>query len=203
MERTTFLWGLVSFTWTNCFILFLNWISNGQSCQYVLVYNFTSMNTTSHKLYFCVACSSNFNISEPTFHLIITSHLTVSQLELCSCWIPTNISDSQSVNISLLEVIQSSNNQGVFVRNLSDLDLYILFNTPWASITVGLMSSNVWNISWHPDLSRFYLHCGMEETGRPGIIYVIGYWVFCHLSEYEIGSIVKQIPAIVCIAFWN
>jgi len=42
------------------------------------------------------------------------------------------MSDSQSLNTSLLEVMISSKNERVFSRGLSDLTLQIIFDALWA-----------------------------------------------------------------------
>jgi hypothetical protein len=64
-------------------------------------------------------------------------HLTVSQLELHSLQLRTAMPDSQSINTSLLEVMISSKNELVFIRDFNDLTLQIIFDAWWASMTVG------------------------------------------------------------------
>jgi len=51
--------------------------------------------------------------------------------------IPTGISDSKSLNTSLLEAMISSKNECVFIRDLSDLTLQIIFDALWASMNVA------------------------------------------------------------------
>jgi len=45
--------------------------------------------------------------------------------------------DTQSLNTSLLEVMISWKNERVFIRDLSDLTLQIIFDAWWASMNVG------------------------------------------------------------------
>jgi hypothetical protein len=47
------------------------------------------------------------------------------------------MSETQSLNTSLLEVMISSKNERDFIRDLSDLTLQIIFNAWWASMKVG------------------------------------------------------------------
>jgi hypothetical protein len=54
---------------------------------------------------------------------------TVIQLELHSNQIPNAMPDSKSINTSLLEVMISSKIEPVFIRDLNDLTLQIIFDT--------------------------------------------------------------------------
>ena len=54
--------GALTYTATYCIVLHWNWIFNGQSFQYVLVYHFTTMHAMPHRAYFFVARSSRVNI---------------------------------------------------------------------------------------------------------------------------------------------
>jgi len=47
------------------------------------------------------------------------------------------MSVSKSSNTSLFEVMISSKNEHVFIRDLSDLTLQIIINPWWASMNVG------------------------------------------------------------------
>jgi len=137
------------------------------------------------------------------FYLTILLLLTVLQLELRSFQIPTTMLDSQSINPSLLEVMISSKNEQVFICDLSDLTLQIIFNTWWASMNVGSKHPMVWNDSWHASLWRFHLHCGIEETGSPGIICIICHQVLRHPSDHETSCMGKQLLAKAHIAKLN
>jgi hypothetical protein len=103
------------------------------------------------------------------------------------------MSDKQSVNTSLLEVLISSQNEQVFVRDLSNLALQIIIDTWWASINVGSKRPISWNKSRHAPCWQFYLHCGIEETGSPGIICIICHHVLGHPSEHGTSSMGKQL----------
>ena len=54
------------------------------------------------------------------------------------------MSDTLSLNTSLLEVMISSKNERVFIRDLSDLTSQIIFDAWWASMDVG----SKWPIAW-------------------------------------------------------
>jgi hypothetical protein len=68
------------------------------------------------------------------------------------------MSDSQSLNTSLLEVMISSKNERVFIRDLSNLTLQIIFDAWWASMNIGSKRPIAWNNSRHAPSWRFYLH---------------------------------------------
>jgi hypothetical protein len=87
----------------------------------------------------------------------------------------------------------SCKNERVFVRDLSDLTLQILFDAWWASMNVGSMLSVVWNNSRHAPSWRFYLQCGIEETGCPGIICIVCHQVLRHPSEHGTSSMGKHL----------
>jgi len=105
------------------------------------------------------------------------------------------MSDTQSLNISLLEVMISSKNKGVFIRDLSDLTLPIIFDAWWASMNVGSKRPIAWKNSRHAPSWRFYLHCGIEETGSPGIICIVCHQVLHHPSEHGTSSMGKHLLA--------
>jgi hypothetical protein len=77
------------------------------------------------------------------------------------------------LNTSLLDVMISFQNERVFIRDLSDLTLQIFFDAWWASMNVGLKQTISSNTSGHVPSWRFYLHCGIEETGSPRIICMV------------------------------
>jgi len=52
-------------------------------------------------------------------------------------------------------------------------------------------------------LWRFYLHCGIEEAGNPGIICIVCHWVLHHSSEPGTSSMGKHLLAKVHIAKLN
>jgi len=87
----------------------------------------------------------------------------------------------------------SSKNECVLIRDLNDLTLQIIFNDWWASMNVGLIRSIARNNSRHASSSWFYLYCGIEETGSPGIICIIYHHVRRHQSEHGNSSMGKHL----------
>jgi hypothetical protein len=57
------------------------------------------------------------------------------------------MSDAQSWNTSLLQVMITSKNECVFIRDLSDLTVQIIFNAWWASMNVVIKRPVDWNNS--------------------------------------------------------
>jgi hypothetical protein len=113
------------------------------------------------------------------------------------------MSESQALNTSLLEVMISSKNECVFIHAVSDLTLQIIFDAWWASINVGSMGPIVWNNSRHAPSWRFYLHCGMEENGCPGIICIGWHEVLRHPSAHGTSSMGKHLLGKAHIAKLN
>jgi hypothetical protein len=97
----------------------------------------------------------------------------------------------------------SSNNEHVFVRDLSDLSLQIIFNAWRASINLGLKWPIAWINSSHVPSWRLYLHCGIEESGCPGMICIICHQVLHHPSEHGTSSMGKHLLANAHIAMLN
>jgi len=113
------------------------------------------------------------------------------------------MSDSQSRNISLPEVMISSKNERVFIRDWNDLTLHIIFDAWWASMNGGSKRSIAWKNSRHAPSWRFYLHCGIEKTGSPGIICIVRHQVLRHPSEHGTNSMGKHLLAKAHIAKLN
>jgi len=113
------------------------------------------------------------------------------------------MSDSQSLNTSLPEVMISSKDERVFVRDLSDLTLQIIFDACWASMNIGSKRPIAWNNSRHAPSWRFYLHCGLVENGSPGIICIVCHQVLRHPSEHGTSSMGKHLLAKAHIAKLN
>jgi hypothetical protein len=63
-----------------------------------------------------------------------------------------------------------------------------MFNAWSASMNVGSKHPVAGNNSWHAPSYQFYLHCGSEETGSPGIIGIICHQVLRHPSDYATSS---------------
>jgi hypothetical protein len=96
-----------------------------------------------------------------------------------------------------------SKSECAFIRNLSDLILQIMFDAWWASMNAGSKQPIAWNNSRHAPLSRYYLHCGIEETGSPGITCIVCHQVLRHPSEYGTSSMGKHLVAKDHIATLN
>jgi hypothetical protein len=113
------------------------------------------------------------------------------------------MSDTESLNASLLEVMISSKNERVFVHDWSDVTLQIIFDGWWASMNVCSKRPIAGKNSTHVPSWRVYLHFGIEETGSPGIICIICHQVFRHPSEHETSSMGKHLLAKAHIAKLN
>jgi hypothetical protein len=107
------------------------------------------------------------------------------------------------LNTSLLEVRISSKNDRVFIRDLSDLTLQIIFDAWWASMNICLKRPIASNNSRHAPSWQFYLHCGIEETGSPGIEFIVCQQVRRDPSEHGTSSIGKHLLAKAHIAMSN
>jgi len=105
------------------------------------------------------------------------------------------MSDSKSLNTSLLENMISSKNEPVFICDLSDVTLQIISDAWWASMNVNSKRTIARNNSRHAASWRCYLHCGIEETGSPGIICIVFHQVLRHPSEPGTSSMGKQLLA--------
>jgi hypothetical protein len=105
------------------------------------------------------------------------------------------MSDSQSLNTSLLEVIISSKNERVFIHDLSDLTLQIILDAWWPSTNVDSKGPITCNNFRHTPSWRFYLHCGIEATGSPGIICIVCHRILHHPSEHGTSSMGKHLLA--------
>jgi len=81
-----------------------------------------------------------------------------------------------------------SQNECVFIRDMSDLTVQIILNAWWASMNVGSKLPMAWINSRHVASWWFDLHCGVEETGSPGMICIICHHVLCHPSEHGTSS---------------
>jgi len=114
------------------------------------------------------------------------------------------MSDTESLHTLLLEVMISSKNQHVFIRDWSDLTLQIIFNAWGASINVGSKRPIAWNNSRHASSWRFYLLCGIEEPGSPAsFICIISHQVLRHPSEHGTSSMGKHLQVKAHIAKLN
>jgi len=113
------------------------------------------------------------------------------------------MSDTQSWNTSLLKVMISSKNEHIYIGDLSDLTLQIIFDACWTSLNEGLKRPIAWNNSRHVQSWQFYSHCGIEDTGSPGIICIVCHEVLCHPSQHGTSSMGKHLLAKAHIAKLN
>jgi hypothetical protein len=97
----------------------------------------------------------------------------------------------------------SSKNESIFIRDLSDLTLQIIFDTWWASLNEGLKRPIAWNNSSHAPLWRFFLHCGNEATWSPAMICIVCHQVRRHPSEHVTSSMGNHLLAKAHIAKLN
>jgi hypothetical protein len=144
-----------------------------------------------------------FSIEEPTVYYTITILSAVFQVVLPSILNFTSMLDSQSLNTSLLEDMISSKYEHVFICELSNLTLQMIFDAQWASMIIRSKWPIAWNNSRHAPSWRFYLHCGMEENGSPGIICIVCHHVLRHPSEHGTSSMGKHLLAEAHIAKLN
>jgi len=97
----------------------------------------------------------------------------------------------------------SSKHDCVFSRDLSNHTLQSIFNAWLASLNVGLKRPVGWKNSGQAPSWRFYLHCGIEETGTPGIISIICHQMIRHPAEQWTGSMGKHLLVKADIAKLN
>ena len=89
----------------------------------------------------------------------------------------------------------TSKDECVIICDLSDLTLHIIFDAWWASMNVGPKSAIACNGSRHASSWQFYLHCGIEKPGNPGMVCIIWYHALRHPSEHGTSSIGKHLLA--------
>jgi hypothetical protein len=107
------------------------------------------------------------------------------------------------IHLADVEVMISSKNERVFVRDLNNLTIQIIVDAWRTSMNVDLKLSIAWNYSNNAPSLRFYLHCGTEETGSLGIICIVCHQVLCHPSEYLTSSLGTYLLAKARIAKVN
>jgi len=93
--------------------------------------------------------------------------------------------------------------------NLSLLVIWALLKLPiicngWCgSMNEGSKQPSDWDDSRHAPSWWFYLHCGIEVTGSPGIICIVCHQVLRHQSQHGTSSMGKHLLAKAYIAKWN
>jgi len=97
----------------------------------------------------------------------------------------------------------SSKNESVFIRDLNDLTLQIIFDACWSSINLDSKLSIGSNDSRYDPSWRFYLHCRIGVTGSPGIICIVCHQALRHPSEHGTSPMGKLLLANVDIAKLN
>jgi len=117
--------------------------------------------------------------------------------------ISTAMSDTKSLNTSLLEVMISSKNECVLICYLSDLTLQIIFDAWRAPIDEGSKRPIGWNNSRHAPSWRFYLPCRIEGTSSPGIICIVCHQILHHPSDHGSSSMGKHLLAKAHITKFN
>jgi len=111
--------------------------------------------------------------------------------------------NSQCIHTSLLEVMRSAKNDCVFIRDLTDLTLEIIFDAWWVSMNAGSKHPIAWKYSMHAPSWRLYSHHGIEKTGSPGITGIDCHQVLWHPSQHGTSSMGKHLLAKEHIARLN
>jgi len=127
----------------------------------------------------------------------------VTQVELPRAQYTNAMSDTNCLITLLLEVMISSKNERVFIPDLSNLTVQIIFNASWASMNVGLKLHIAWNNYKYAPSWGFYLHCRIGETSCPGFICIICHQVLRYPSDYGTSSMGKYLLANAHIAKLN
>jgi hypothetical protein len=96
-----------------------------------------------------------------------------------------------------------SKNEHVFIRNLNNLIMQIIFDAWWHSMNLGAKHSITWNNSRHAPSWQFSMHCGIEETCCPGIICIVCQQVLHHPSKLGTSSLGNYLLAKAHIAKLN
>jgi hypothetical protein len=84
-------------------------------------------------------------------------------------------------------------NEHVFICDLSDLTLHIVFDAWCASMNVVLKCPIASNHSRHASSWGFYLHCEIEQTGCPGIICILCHHGLRHPAEPGTSTMGKHL----------
>jgi len=113
------------------------------------------------------------------------------------------MSHSTSLNTALFEVIISSRHDFVIMCGLCDLKLQIIVEAVWDVTNVG-SKWRIYSANFaHTPSCRLYLHCGIDDTGSPGIICIVWDQVPRHPWEHATSSLGKLLVAQAHIANIN
>lgn len=124
----------------------------------------------------------------------------VSRDVIRSILIPAVMSDSKSLYAILVDVMIASKYKHVFSCDLRDHTLQIILNALWTSIIVSSYGSIASNNHRHPVVWQIESHCGIEETGRPGIIYINSHYLLHYLSVHGTSPMGQHLLAKAHIA---
>ena len=113
------------------------------------------------------------------------------------------MSNSKSLNTSLLEIMISSKFEHGCICDLKDVKCRIKFDAWWASVDVGFQCPIVCNSSRRAASWQLNLHCRIEETGNPGIVCIVWHQVLHYPSELVTSSVGKHLLGKVNIANLN
>jgi len=103
------------------------------------------------------------------------------------------MSDSKSLNTSLLEVVICFYNEPAFIFELNDICWQTIVDAWPAEINISFKYSIGWNNFRHAPLWQFYLDCQIEGTGSPGIICIVCHQALQHPSEHGTTSMGKRL----------
>jgi len=157
----------------------------------------------SHRSDLFLPRSSKVIIYEPAFFLTIKYLLIFTQGKYPRFHFLTAISYSKSLNTSLLDVMIYCKNGPVFICDVGDLTFRIMCDDWWASMNLSSKLHIGWNDSGHAPPRWYYSHYRCQETGRPGIVWIVCYQVLRHTSEQRTTWFRKHLLGNAHVAKWN
>jgi hypothetical protein len=102
---------------------------------------------------------------------------------------------AKCIDTSSLEIMYSTKEERVFIRDLTDEILQMVFDKWWTSMNVETKTTIVWSGSRHAAAWRFYKHCAKTENGCPGIICIVCNTVLVHPSENGTSTMAKHLQS--------
>jgi hypothetical protein len=94
-------------------------------------------------------------------------------------------------------------NENVFLRDMTNVTLQIIYDAWWSSMNMDSKLSITWKHSRYAHLWRFYFHCRIEKTGSPGIICIVWHQDLHNPLEHGTSSMGKHLQAKVHITKVN